>query len=268
MRLEFIVGGIVVALLIIAALTFWPAADETAAPADAPATEEVDVPDPVPPAELPAAEETEPEGLLDAPAANVEAAEPAEVLPALAMSDDWVREAVGTWPVPERLLEREALLARLVVVLVNASEGGVPHREVASLVPAQSFRAREYDDDRYVLDPASYRRYDGYMDALEAVPPEALAGFMRRAEPLLIAALTQLGDERKPEVLVRSALARIDALPELPSRIELLRPEVMYLYADPALESLPAFEKQVLRIGPENLSRLERYLIDFSRHYF
>ncbi len=268
MRLEFIIGGIVVALLIIAALTFWPESDESPVPAGAPAAEEVEAPEPVPQAEIPAPADEEMQSLPDTPAASVEAPVPAEILPPLAMSDDWVREALATWPVPEGVLQREALLARLVVVLVNASEGAVPHREVAFLAPDQAFRAREFDDDRYVLDPVSYRRFDGYMNALEAVPPREMARFLRRAEPLLVAALAQLGEERTPEELLRGALARIDALPKLPSRIELVRPKVMYLYADPELESLPAFEKQVLRIGPDNLLRLERYLIDFSRHYF
>ena len=161
MRLEFIIGGIVVALLIIAALTFWPESDESPVPAGAPAAEEVEAPEPVPQAEIPAPADEEMQSLPDTPAASVEAPVPAEILPPLAMSDDWVREALATWPVPEGVLQREALLARLVVVLVNASEGAVPHREVAFLAPDQAFRAisRGGTASRASMYP-SKRRYD------------------------------------------------------------------------------------------------------------
>jgi hypothetical protein len=33
---------------------------------------------------------------------------------------------------------------------------------------------------------------------------------------------------------------------------------VVYVYADPALEILPALQKQLLRVGPDNLRRIKQ----------
>ena len=39
-----------------------------------------------------------------------------------------------------------------------------------------------------------------------------------------------------------------------------MQSNVLYEYADPALESLPPLQKQLLRMGPDNLDRLQGYL--------
>ena len=40
--------------------------------------------------------------------------------------------------------------------------------------------------------------------------------------------------------------------PQVTGPIDLVRPNVMYLFADPALESRPAGQKLLIRMGPEN----------------
>ena len=102
---------------------------------------------------------------------------------------------------------------------------------------------------------------------LEGVPPAQLAQFLKLIEPLLQEALALLGDRRPPAELVLSAAARVEALPELIGPIELLQPNVVYTYADPALEQLPEFDKQLLRMGPDNLARLRAYLQAFKTFY-
>ena len=42
--------------------------------------------------------------------------------------------------------------------------------------------------------------------------------------------------------------------------VALLQSNVLYEYADPSLESLPPLQKQLLRMGPENLERIQVYL--------
>jgi len=42
------------------------------------------------------------------------------------------------------------------------------------------------------------------------------------------------------------------ATPQLSGPIELSRPNVLYTFADPKLEALPAGEKLLLRMGPDN----------------
>jgi hypothetical protein len=47
-------------------------------------------------------------------------------------------------------------------------------------------------------------------------------------------------------------------------RVELVQPNVMYEFANPELESLSPLQKQVLRMGPENVRRLQSYLRDLA----
>jgi len=62
-------------------------------------------------------------------------------------------------------------------------------------------------------------------------------------------------------------LERIARAPILEERVELIRPNVMYAYADPNLESRSEFDKQLLRLGPNNLQRLQAYAAAFKAAY-
>ena len=50
-------------------------------------------------------------------------------------------------------------------------------------------------------------------------------------------------------------------VPILEGDVQLVRPKVLYQYADPGLETLSPLQKQVLRAGPQNVDRLQHYLV-------
>ncbi len=50
-----------------------------------------------------------------------------------------------------------------------------------------------------------------------------------------------------------------------PQPQQLIRPNLNYLYADPAIENYSAVEKLLLRLGPENTGNLQRRLEFFKR---
>ncbi len=52
------------------------------------------------------------------------------------------------------------------------------------------------------------------------------------------------------------------ATPRSPGTIALVRPNVMYTFADPALEALPAGQKLLIRMGPENAAAIEAKLTE------
>jgi hypothetical protein len=47
------------------------------------------------------------------------------------------------------------------------------------------------------------------------------------------------------------------ATPEIEEPIALTRKSVMYKYADPQLEQLTPMQKQLLRMGPDNIRRIK-----------
>jgi Protein of unknown function (DUF3014) len=52
------------------------------------------------------------------------------------------------------------------------------------------------------------------------------------------------------------------ATPQPAAPIQLVRPNVMYTFADPALESRPAGQKLLIRMGPENAAAVKAKLTE------
>ena len=50
------------------------------------------------------------------------------------------------------------------------------------------------------------------------------------------------------------------ATPEVAGPLELVRPNVMYQFADPTLEARPAGQKLLLRMGPDNAAAVKAKL--------
>jgi hypothetical protein len=201
---------------------------------------------------------------------------PAWVLPELSASDEFVRDrlqpdrdpldtAAGV-TLPADWLGREDLLRRLAVVVENATRGEIPRRQLSFLAPDGKFQVREVAgvtpeaEPTLFIDPVSYARYDRYLDMLESVSPETVATLLTDTEPLLVQALGELGNSEAPVTQVRAAIDQVLAVPVIRDDIELIQPKVFFEYADPALEELPPLQKQVLRMGPDNLTRLQAYL--------
>ena len=248
------------ALAVVIAYYFWPV-DEAPAPVDLtplapPPVAEVQLPEPAPPPPPPeSVVEPAPQEAL----ANAEAG-PAEPLPALHASDGFVRERAKDLNLPSAwIASDDDLVRRFAVLLENAARGEVPTNRLSSFSPRKKFAVRR-EGRRFLVDPAGYARYDPYLDRLEAIPPEALAGFIRTLRPLLNQALGELGHGGAAQDAALAAIEQALATPAIQGEIELVRPKVLFQYADPALEELGGLQKQVLRMGPRNAQRLRTYL--------
>jgi hypothetical protein len=196
-----------------------------------------------------------------APASSLGLPATEPVLPALDASDDFVRTQVGA--LSERLgdwLAQDDLVRRFAVVIENGARGEVPRRQLTFLAPPAKFPVREVDG-RLFVDPAGYGRFDGFVDTVLSVPPEQAAALLRTLAPLLREALAELGVEQPdPIAAVRAAIAQALRTPDLEGDVELVQPQVLYRYADPALEALPPITKQLLRMGGVNVTRIKSYL--------
>jgi hypothetical protein len=253
MQKAILIAVVVVAVAIIA-WALWPGDREPPAetvPVEAAPTPDLEAPEPLEPTPVEAPAEIAPE-----PAPEPE---PEVSLPPLTESDPFVRERLEPMSLPEPWLEQGDYVRRLAVVVENAVRGTYPRRQLAFLAPEGPFRVIERGEAIYI-DPASYDRYDRHVEALEGVEPAQLAGLLDTIEPLLAAALGELGVEAPPGEMMQSALDEVMAVPVLSGDVELVQPNVMYLYADPDLEALSPLQKQVLRMGPDNVRRLQSHL--------
>lgn len=256
MRLRLVVRGLLVAGLAVAGLVWWQGR-ETAPPpapvATAPSPEEPAVAVTQAPAPTPAPEP---------PAAVAMAAEEPPILPALDESDPFVRERLvaGSSKLAD-WLNRDDLVRRFAVVMDNAAVGDLPRRQLAFLAPTEPFPVVARGNDRFVMDPRGYARYARFVETFTSVPPEVAAALLTTLAPLLTQALHELGQSsEEPLATLRDAIGMVLATPELDTAVELVRPKVVYQFADPALEALPSLQKQLIRMGPDHLRRIKAYL--------
>ncbi|MDX1499287.1 MAG: DUF3014 domain-containing protein [Woeseiaceae bacterium] len=200
---------------------------------------------------------------LPAPAAGVDDAA-LTPLPPLDDSDGYFALEIGNVLSRDidELLADSNLIEKFVTTVDNLPRARIAER-VRPLRPLPSeFRAGDTDSaDEFVLAAENYRRYDALVAMVTAADLEAVVDTYRRFYPLLQEAYVGLGypdgyfNDRVIEV--------IDHLLETPvpeEPVRLVRPHVLYEFADPELESLSSGRKMLIRMGPDNAAALKAVL--------
>ena len=199
-------------------------------------------------------------GAAEAPPPD-DLAEAEAPLPSLNDSDGFVRGQAAGFNLPSVWTADNDLVRRFAILLENAGKGETPPKRLrlSVLSPAEKFPVRQ-EGERFFVDPLGYGRYDAYLDQLERLDPGTLATFVNLLSPLLNEALDETGYAGAAQDAALAAIDQALAAPVVEGDIELLRPGLMFQYADPALESLGGLQKQLLRMGPRNTRRLQAYL--------
>lgn len=212
-------------------------------------------------------------------------------LPMLDNSDGWVKQKLSelTWRKELlRLVIDDDMVRRLVVFTDNFAQGLVSYEYSPLAKPQTKFSATDLTDkdadaptlpsntdkeqnesaiteQQWLWDDAQSARFKLYVDLLRSFEPEQLATWYFELKPLIDQAYAELGyeDQDFTEVL-QDALVRVLDM-EFPSDdVLLVRPSVMYKYADQELEQLPEADKLLLRVGKDNLLVIKSFLLEFS----
>lgn len=206
------------------------------------------------------------------PAAAVEETAPPPAvpdgpLPALDASDTLVRElvrALSANPDLAAWLATEGLIRRVTVVVDNVAEGVSPAKHLAVAAPAEAFAVEGGEGDA-VIAAASYRRYDRIAAAADGLDAAGVARLYRRLEPLFDQAYADLGyPGRRFRDTLAKAIRSLLAVPVPPARAAVEPGVRSYLYRDPRLEGLTAAQKQLLRMGPDNVRRIQARLREIA----
>ncbi|WP_051986676.1 DUF3014 domain-containing protein [Pseudidiomarina atlantica] len=222
-----------------------------------------------------ATDDEEDNGLVEEPAETVELGEPeipetptvaepevAEVEPEIELPslNESSEEILSRIEAEEQSIEplRSEQLIRDAVVFVDNLRNGVVVRDAALIEgPQTKFRALEQDGKIYI-DPRSYDRYNSIVDWFVSFDTEVMLTLMNDYEPLVREALAEIGyPDTDPKTVILDAIEVLNATPSVGTVIELSDETVMYRYADPALEALPDAQKQMLRMGPDNIRRVK-----------
>ena len=253
-----LVLGAVLLVLVIAVAYFFTGGGDQAEPASPPPPVVNAAPEPViTQPKAPDIPTREPPAVTEQ---GIEEVVPAQPPLTLEASDEPVREELakaGSAELYTGLLTNEDLIQRSTGVIDGMSRGLVLQKILPLPRPEGTFTVLELEG-QVVVDPASYERYDAYAGAVASLNTEQLVSVFHQFRPLMEQAYAELGypPAEFDNALVR-ALDRVIATPEIRDSIPLKKKEAMYLYADPALEGLAPLQKQLLRMGPDNLAEIK-----------
>jgi hypothetical protein len=181
-------------------------------------------------------------------------------LPPLADSDaalsDALGQAVGSATVKDYVLP-ENIIRHLVVTIDNLPRQKVAVEKRPTSAVAGSFVA-DGDELHATLDQQNFARYQPMVAAIGKLDMQQLAAVYFRFYPLFQQAYQDLG---YPNGYFNDRLVQVIdillATPRPTGPVVLVRPNVMYIYADPALEARPAGQKLLIRMGPDNAAAIE-----------
>jgi len=211
--------------------------------------------------------------LLAEPAKSVQRVEVSPTiaaLPALGESDGLYRDQWAQLWSNKQLLswtETEQLVRKATVLTDNLAQGKIVRNLLGVFTPELPFlvdlmlpaTGKDGSVDIYRLDPASYQRYTPLVDSIINANTDQLLAFYVRLRPLFQAAYLELGypGGHIDGVLLKT-LQNIQAAPVLEGEVRLIRPKVMYQFQDQKLEQRSALDKQLFRLGPENMRALQQ----------
>ncbi len=224
------------------------------------AVEPAEEPEPV--IEIPAQPEVE---LVPEPPAESDA--PEVVLPSLNDSDGIVRErllALRGGAVLLGLIADDQLIRKFVVFVENISRHEFPQTDLPYRSLGVEMPVRELDQNLFRMEEDAYTRFDGFIDTMTAVDTEQAYALYRLLRPLFQQAYAEIGYRgRDFDDALRQAINNVLQATDVEGPFQLVKPSVMYLFADSELENADAVHKQLIRIGPRNSTRLMAKLAEF-----
>jgi len=197
-------------------------------------------------------------------AQSVPAAASTAALPMLEESDANVTEALALLADGSEL--SSLLVSNQVITRIVTTIDALPrhHGLGSTTLPARTPKgafAVDMVDGMAVAGAANDARYAPYMKVVDAVDPQSLVTWYAHAYPLFQQAYRQLG---YPDGYFNDRLiVVIDdllAAPEPEQPPALTQSDAFHVYADPALESLSAGQKLMLRVGHDNEVRIKTKL--------
>ena len=216
--------------------------------------------EPEPVTETPAQPATEPEPTPGP-------AEPEVELPSLNDSDGFVLErlqALRNGAALLGLIADDQLVRKFVVFVDNISRHEFPQTDLPYRSVGVDMPVRELDQNLFLMEADAHSRFDGFIDAMAAVDAEQAYGLYALLRPLFQQAYAELGYRGGDfDDTLRRAINNVLQATDNEGPYQMVKPSVMYLFADSELENADAVHKQLIRIGPRNSTRLMARLAEF-----
>ena len=188
-------------------------------------------------------------------------------LPSLTDSDSFVFTALSAFKngaVLIDLLAEDQVIRKFVVFVENISRGefpqtGLPYKNLGREMPV-----RNVDENLFVMEEVAHTRFDDVIRTFTEVDIEASIALYQLISPLFQQAYAEIGFRNVSfDETLRDAINNVLRTTNMEGPYQLVKPSVMYLYADAEIENLLEVQKQLIRIGPNNTSILKAKLREF-----
>lgn len=268
--------GVVILLVIVLAVAFlWPE-EKTPEPAVVSAPVAV-VPDPiVPEVSEPQVEEVmiEEEFTVAAPIpeANVEDLVVEEVFiepeviaepEVLDMSDQAIKQALITTlesPILSTLVVNESIIANMVASVVNTADGKLPENVSVLTAPQNEFSVFAQGDNQFIT-PESFTRYNVYAQTFADIKTDSLLRLLTDYNDEITTQFEQITPPNSDfNTTLIGAINELLDTPTVSLPIAVESDSVMYRFVNPQLEALSPAQKQLVRMGPDNMRVVKRKL--------
>ena len=188
-------------------------------------------------------------------------------LPTLTDSDPFVFETLQTLQNGMALvnaLAEDQIVRKFVVFVENISRGEFPQTGLPYKGLGQEMPVSEIDDNLFVMDQVAHSRFDQVVSTFVETDTDSAVIIYQMLSPLFQQAYAEIGFRNVSfDETLRAAINNVLRTTNMEGPYQLVKPSVMYLYADSSVENLAEVHKQLLRIGPDNTLALKAKLREF-----
>lgn len=171
-------------------------------------------------------------------------------------SDDVVRKLVQKLSSHPRLamwLMTDGLIRKFVAATDNIANGHSPRPQIDFFKPEGKFEVIQ-DAGEYFIDPESYKRYDLVAEVFASLDSKGCAVLYKQLKPAIDEAYKELGyPDTDFDITLKKAMMELLRVPVVEGKVKLEKKIVTYVMVDSDLESLSAAQKNLLRMGPDNV---------------
>ncbi len=185
-------------------------------------------------------------------------------LPSLEQSDEYFKlELVDIYgALMGEILAESGAIGKVVATIDNLPRDHVAERiRPVGSVGGQFEIGGQDGSGGFSISADNYRRYDELVALVTSADLNEVVDMYRRFYPLFQGAYTDLG---YPDAYFNDRLVEVIdhllATPEPMGQVALVRPHVLYEYADPELEGLSSGQKLLLRTGNDHMARIKKTL--------
>lgn len=183
-------------------------------------------------------------------------------------SDDVIRRLLTSLSANTMLaewLKNDDLIRKFVATVDNIAHGQTPRSHLSFFKPKGGFAVVE-EEGSFSTDPQAYHRYDIVADVFVSLDTGGVSEIYPRLKPVFQQAYQELGypEQDFHEALI-AAMAELLEVPVVEEDLALMKDVKGYTLTDPQLESLSQAQKHLLRMGPENVRKIQSRLRNLAR---